>query len=468
MRAREMFKMFQQYYPIRNVLFVIIESFLIFLCIFAVLMIFHSGSMMKDGIYIFSNLFIITMICQICIYYADLYQMNDSMSFRILAFRLLQALLLSCAFLGIIYFVFPGLLITPGIVLAGCVLTVFIIGTNRFFYSLLLQRGLFNKKIIIVGESDLSNKIIDEIQERTDCGYEISCVVLNQFKNICSNPFITVFKMEDFKGLCELVKEQKIRTVVVAIKEKRGNFPSEELLRCRIEGAEVLDGNSFYEMLSGKLVVNELYPSWLIFSKGFNKSTVNSVLKRIFDIILSLFMLIAFFPLMVLVAILIKLDSKGPVFYTQERVGQNSRNYTIIKFRSMVVDAEAKCGPQCALENDPRITGVGRFLRKLRIDEMPQLWNVLKGEMSFVGPRPEREVFVREYEKQIPYYRERFSVKPGITGWAQIRYQYGANAEENLEKLNYDLFYIKNMSFFMDFMIVLRTIKIVMFGKGAR
>jgi exopolysaccharide biosynthesis polyprenyl glycosylphosphotransferase len=234
-----------------------------------------------------------------------------------------------------------------------------------------------------------------------------------------------------------------------------------------MDGIDVIDGISFYETLSGKLLVEHISPSWLIFSDGFQKSSVKKLVKRTTDIILSVSLLVLLSPLLLLVMLLIKIDSKGPAFYIQERIGEEHRIYRIIKFRSMYTDAEEITGPVFADKDDDRITRVGRFFRKWRIDEVPQLWNVLKGEMSFVGPRPEREFFVKQLEHSIPYYRERFSVKPGITGWAQVCYHYGYTFEDAVEKLNYDLFYIKNMSIFMDLIIMLRTIKIVIFGIGA-
>ena len=206
----------------------------------------------------------------------------------------------------------------------------------------------------------------------------------------------------------------------------------------------------------------------LIFSEGFRISWLRKAVKRVGDITLSITMVILLSPLLIFVAILIKLDSKGPVFFSQERVGQNRKLYMVHKFRSMVQNAEKECGPVWAQDNDCRVTRIGRFIRKWRIDELPQLLNVLKGEMSFVGPRPEREYFVKELVEAIPYYRERFSVKPGVTGWAQVNYSYGASIEDAKEKLKYDLFYIKNMSIFMDIMVVMRTVKTVLFGEGAR
>ena len=235
-----------------------------------------------------------------------------------------------------------------------------------------------------------------------------------------------------------------------------------------MNGIEVLDGNSFYEMLTGRLLIRQVSPSWLIFSEGFQKSTLLRFSKRSVDLIASLILLIVSLPLLLLAVILIKKDSRGPVFFIQERLGQNRNKYRVVKFRSMVHNAEEKSGPVWATEEDDRITRVGKFLRKYRIDELPQLWNVLKGDMSFVGPRPEREYFVRELEKKIPYYSIRFTVKPGITGGAQVSYRYGASEEDTVEKLNYDLFYIKNMSLLIDILIILRTVKIVLFGRGAR
>jgi len=221
-------------------------------------------------------------------------------------------------------------------------------------------------------------------------------------------------------------------------------------------------------MLAGKFIVEHINPAWLIFSEGFYKSSARRFLKRTIDLILSIVLLILLSPVIIATAILIKIDSKGPVIFSQERVGKNNKTYMIYKFRSMIADAEKQSGPVWAEDNDSRITRIGRVIRKWRMDEIPQLWNVLKGNMSFVGPRPEREFFIKKLEDIIPYFGERFSVKPGITGWAQVCYGYGSSVDDAIEKLNYDLFYIKNMSAFMDLMIIMRTIKIVLFGKGAR
>ncbi len=276
----------------------------------------------------------------------------------------------------------------------------------------------------------------------------------------------TVTCREKYKGLWETAKGLGIKKIIVALKQRRGAFPVDELLQCRVDGIDIMEGTSFYEMLTGKLIVKEINPAWLIFSGGFEKSLMRRVLKRGEDLILSFVLLILFMPVIIITAIIIKIDSKGPVFFSQDRVGMNKKEYSVHKFRSMITDAEKHSGPVWAQDNDDRITRVGRVIRKCRIDEFPQLWNILKGEMSFVGPRPEREHFVKQLEEIIPYYRERFTVKPGLTGWAQVSYGYGASVDDAVEKLNYDLFYIKNMTILMDLMIILRTVKTVLFGKG--
>ena len=404
-------------------------------------------------------------------YYNDLYDLKVTDTFQELGIRLLQALGTAAIILAGIYLIFPRTIVGSGIFAVSIVFVIILIVSWRFFYALILNNGLFNQKIILLGSGFLAQNIFNEIINRKDSGYTVAVNVWDSLEN--SN-FLskqkraeTIYK-KDYVGLCEMAEQLDIKKVVVAIKERRGALPLKELVKCRIKGIDVIEGTSFYEMLAGKLIVDQINPAWIIFSKGFYKSRTRRFIKRSIDLIISLSMLILFLPLIIVTTILIKIDSSGPVLFSQERVGKNKKPYMLYKFRSMVEDAEKQSGPVWALDNDKRITRIGSILRKWRIDEILQLWNVLKGDMSFVGPRPEREFFVKKLEKIIPYYEERFSVKPGITGWAQICYRYGASVDDAVEKVNYDLFYIKNMSFFMDLMIILRTIKIVLFGKGAR
>jgi sugar transferase (PEP-CTERM system associated) len=271
----------------------------------------------------------------------------------------------------------------------------------------------------------------------------------------------------DYTEIPSIVKAGGVDRIVVALDERRGKFPLEQLLLCRLKGVRVDDGVAFTERFAGKLSVENLHPSFLIFSDGFKRSAIFKNMKRGFDILFSLLGLALLSPVGLMVSVAIKLDSKGPVFYWQERVGEDGKIFHLLKFRSMRTDAEEK-GPSWAKVDDGRITRVGRWIRKLRFDEIPQMLNVLKGEMSFIGPRPERQFFVDQLKKEIPFYSERHVIKPGITGWAQIRYQYGASKEDALEKLKYDLYYIKHMSLFFDLMIIFETAKVVLLGRGAR
>ena len=263
-----------------------------------------------------------------------------------------------------------------------------------------------------------------------------------------------------------IVEETQPDLVVVAQLNRRGNFPVQALLDCRLRGTQVEDWPTFYEKETGKILVTDLRPSWLIFSDGFVKTSRTETIKRVADLILAMAGLTLALPVMAAVALAIKLDSPGPVLFRQSRLGKNGSVFILNKFRSMREDAEAVTGPVWAQEDDPRVTRVGRVLRKLRLDELPQLLNVLLGDMSFIGPRPERPEFVYQLQKQIPFYMARLSVKPGVTGWAQVRYRYGASVEDALEKLQYDLYYIKNLSLFLDLLVLINTVQVVLFARG--
>jgi sugar transferase (PEP-CTERM system associated) len=462
-----MLRIFKQYYPVRNAIFVFGEGLIIFLSvIIACWLIFGQKELQLDFGLVMKAL-LITITCQLCLYYNDLYDIKITITYTELGIRLLQALGVSAILLAGVYFIFPNVIIGEGIFFVSITILILFIVSWRVAYTFILNRGLFNQRIIILGSSDAAKEIAKEIKDKKDCGYEIAAVVSKNLwaDSWCSDSFGLICQ-SSYQNICEIAAQMRVKKIVVALKEKRGAFPIKELLQCRVDGIDIIDGNSFYEMLTGKLIVEQINPAWLIFSQGFQKSRSQRFLKRIIDLILSFSMLTILSPLITVVAIIIKIDSKGPIIFSQERVGQKHKPYMVHKFRSMRSDAEKETGPVWAKDNDDRITRVGRFLRKWRIDELPQLWNVLKGEMSFVGPRPEREHFVKQLMEIIPYYGERFSVKPGLSGWAQVSYGYGASIRDAIEKLNYDLFYIKNMSILMDMMIVARTIKTVLFGMG--
>ncbi len=465
-----MLQIFKKYYPMRNIFFVAGEGIFIFISVLLASVIILGQESFVLNRQLLMKVFLITAVCQACLYYNDLYNLKITNSFNELGIRLLQALGFAAIFLAVFYILFPDAIIASGIFFITVFFTILLIGSWRFGYSLILNRGLFNQKIILLGSGNLIKDIKQEISERKDCGYTLALEVPENMSDVdLKNPARTpIVCKHQCEGLYEMAHTLGIKKVIVDFKERRTISPTKELLRCRVDGIDVIDGNKFYENLTGKLTVESLNPSGLIFSGGFQKTLLRRFLKRSVDLILSVFMLIVCSPLIVITAVLIKIDSKGPVIFSQERVGEKGKIYRMHKFRSMVADAEKQSGPVWAQCDDDRITRVGKIIRRLRIDEIPQLYNVLKGEMSFVGPRPEREYFVKQLEDLIPYYTIRYTVKPGITGWAQVCYGYGASVEDAVEKLNYDLFYIKNMTTLMDVMIVLRTIKIVLFSGGAR
>jgi sugar transferase (PEP-CTERM system associated) len=274
---------------------------------------------------------------------------------------------------------------------------------------------------------------------------------------------------EEGAPLLSVVDKYRIDEIIIAVRERRGGgLPMSELLNCRLAGVRVTEASAFFERERGQVRLDSLNASWLIFGEGFNNRALRDAIKRAFDLFASGLLLLVTLPIMLVTALLIKLESKGPIFYRQERVGHGGSTFHVCKFRSMRTDAEQDGKPRWATAGDDRVTRVGRVIRKLRIDELPQILNVFSGDMSFVGPRPERPFFVDQLNKEIPYYAARHSIKPGITGWAQVRYPYGASLEDAVEKLQYDLYYVKNHSLFLDLMILIETIQVVTLGKGAR
>jgi len=465
-----MLRILQQYYPIRNVFFILGEGFAIY---FAVLIAtwLHNSNIASYHFVISRKALLITMVCIVSLYFNDLYNLKITNNFKELTIRLLQSLGISSIILSAVYFIYPGTIIGERAYIVSIIIAVLLIFVWRIAYYFILENGIFNQKIALMGSGDLAKNIYNEIYDTRDCGYEIKLLISENSPNQEPNENNTVptIRLNDGSNLFKKeTSNLNIKKIIVALKEKRNCFPLKALLDCRVGGIDVIDGNSFYEMLTGKLSVEQINPGWLIYSEGFRHSHLKRLLKRTIDIIISFAMILLLLPLIVFLAIIIKMGSKGPTIFSQERVGEKRKPYQMYKFRSMIDDAERQSGPKWAEDDDPRTTSIGKFIRKWRLDEIPQLWNVLKGDMSFVGPRPEREYFVKKLEKRVPYYSKRFTVKPGLTGWAQVSYGYGSSVGDATEKLKYELFYIKNMSIFMDLVITLRTIKTVLFGKGAR
>jgi sugar transferase (PEP-CTERM system associated) len=322
------------------------------------------------------------------------------------------------------------------------------------------------ERILVVGTGASARKVVRQILDQREFAYRVVGFIDDDPSRIGErivNPGI-VGTPADMGALIAL---HQIDRIIVGLADRRGKLPIEELLRAKMAGICVEDATTTYERVTGKILIDDLRPSWLIFSDGFRVSRMTRWMKRTIDLTLSVVLAIVAAPFMVLTAIAIAIESGRPVLYCQERVGENGRTFTLCKFRSMRQDAEKAGTPIWASDGDSRITRVGRFIRKTRLDELPQIWNVVCGDMSFVGPRPERPYFVAELAKDIPFYQQRHAVKPGLTGWAQVKYRYGASREDAMEKLRYDLYYIKHLSVFFDLTIVFDTVKVVLFRKGA-
>jgi sugar transferase (PEP-CTERM system associated) len=404
---------------------------------------------------------------QVCLYYFDLYDLQVFRSNLELSIRLLQSLGASSILLAILYYLFPKLIIGRGIFLISLFFMGGVIVFWRISYNLILRTKQLDQKILILGTGPLARNLAADILRKADTGFKIVGFISESPERVGEKLMNPAAVIGEPSQIQEIAAREKVDRIIVALEERRGKFPERQLLDCKMRGIAVEEGIEFYEHLTGRLQIESLRPSFLIFSAGFRISKSTLVIKRTVEFLLSLISLILVSPLILLISELIKFDSRGPIFYRQERIGRKGKKFELLKFRSMVENAEAG-GPVWAQVNDDRVTRLGRWLRKWRFDEIPQMINVMKGDMSFVGPRPERPYFVEQLRREIPFYDQRFSVKPGITGWAQIKYPYGASKEDAIEKLKYELYYIKNLSLFFDLMILFETIKVVLFRKGSR
>ena len=383
--------------------------------------------------------------------------------------RFATARLLVAVSLGIIAITFLDFLLgghnfwrsTLAYAMAGSVLVLVL---NRLVIGGILGTHAFRRRVLVLGAGDRADRL-RKLSEKPESGFVIVGYVLMTE----SVPVVAeAIPRGAIHNLTRHVENLGVSEVVLALEERRNSLPLADLLRIKTTGVHVNDFSSFIERETGRVDLDSVNPSWLIFSDGFSSGrAISSVAKRLFDISVSALLLALTAPVIVLFALLVKLDSKGPAFFRQTRVGLFGQDFEVIKLRSMRTDAEAN-GAQWAIKDDPRVTRLGKFIRKVRIDELPQTWSVLKGEMSFVGPRPERPQFVAELEEQMPFYAERHMVKPGITGWAQINYPYGASVEDSRHKLEYDLYYAKNYTPFLDLLILLQTLRVVLWHEGAR
>jgi sugar transferase (PEP-CTERM system associated) len=421
---------------------------------------------MHDGLtmpHVAKKALLFAAVLQAAFYYAGLYDLATTRQARVVYERALRGVALGAVVLLLAFYVLPPLEIGRGIFLVALALSMLAVPAWRILYNGVSEGSGFLRRTLIVGNGELARELARMVRARPDFGLDLVGTLARDRMQI--NPGAGV--IGTYRDLFDLVTSERIQVVLVAYPDRRGTLPVEQLLEVKFRGVEVEEGVAFYERETGKIFVRELKPSQLIFAEGFRVRPTTRRLKRLLDLVVALVGLVLAAPLMLLSAITIAIDSPGPLLYRQIRSGELGRPFTLYKFRSMRVDAE-KLGARFAEENDPRITRVGRLIRKMRIDELPQLYNVLRGEMSMVGPRPERPVFIEQLEQEVPYFKQRLYVKPGITGHAQVRCRYGATAEDHLEKLQYDLYYIKSYSVMFDLSIILDTIKVVLLRIGAR
>jgi sugar transferase (PEP-CTERM system associated) len=417
----------------------------------------------------FFKALLIVGVCQLCLYYGDLYELRGIGNLTELLVRLIQALGVTSVILALVYYWFPDWIIGRGVFLVAAGLVASLVVAWRLAFAWLTRHTSPSERLLLVGTEPAAIELARELYERRqELGVEIVGFVDPDPSRVGAhvlNPGV-VGTIDDIPSLIDKLRADR---VVVSLADARGRLPMDRLLDSRLRSGVGFDHlASVYEKYTGKIAVENLRPSWLIFSAGFSKSRVLLALKRIFDIVAALVGLVLTAPLMLIIAGLTKLTSSGPALYHQDRVGLNGHTFVVHKFRTMRLDAEASTGPVWSTSADPRTTALGRMLRRTRLDELPQLWNILRGEMSFVGPRPERPTFVAQLTESIPFYGQRHVVKPGLTGWAQVRYTYGASVEDAIQKLQYDLFYIKNMSIALDVVIAIETIKTVLLRRGAR
>ena len=426
------------------------------------------GLMDLIGAGLFWRAGLIALVLQVCLHFCDLYDLRTLSDRRATVTALLQALGVASLVLAFLYYWVPSLIIGRGVVVIASVLIVAIIAGWRIAFDWLSLTLEPAERLLILGTNAAAVDLARELfARRRELGVELVGFVDSDPGRV-GTPLINPGIIGTVGDIPSIVRQHRVDRVVVSLSDARGKLSMEELLRIKLKDGVRFDHlASVYEEYTGKIAVENLRPSWLIFSEGFRRQRAQAAVKRSFDVLCAAFGLAVAAPVMAVVAVAIRRTSAGPALYTQRRVGMDGRTFIIYKFRSMRADAEQETGAVWSTEGDPRVTPLGRFLRRTRLDELPQLWNVLHGDMSIVGPRPERPEFVSDLTEQIPFYGQRHAVRPGVTGWAQVRHSYGASVEDALQKLQYDLFYIKHISLTFDLFVVLETIKTVLVRRGS-
>ncbi len=406
----------------------------------------------------------------LCFYVVDVYAVATPLSIRDRLLGLMKGFGLVCLLTGLLSLVMPAFGLE-----SIRLIDLMLVGTALCLWHQVFAKGLRHgpivSKVLIVGTHSISRLIALQLAAKKNLRMEVVGFIGSQHQSLslpCGNRRKVCYPVFPRQRIVDLVESKAVDTILVDGTNGCADFSGRDLMTLRLRGTRFEDCHSFYERVMSQIPITDLHPGWVVLASGFRRSVWIRLVKRTMDIVLSILCLILFSPLLLLAAIAIKLNSRGPVFYSQERVGLDERPFTLYKLRSMFDNAEAESGPVWAGNDDPRVTPIGKFLRKFRIDELPQLFNVLRGEMSMVGPRPERPFFTGKFKETVPYYHLRFAVKPGITGWAQISFPYAATDDDAVQKLEYELYYIKNISPLFDFEILLLTIKTVLLGRGSQ
>jgi sugar transferase (PEP-CTERM system associated) len=455
-------RLFKVYYPLRTLVLLAGEALIIWLS-------FVVGTLLRnqDDSWLLLNveggyvkILMVTGIVLLLSHWFDLYDSSSLGAKWEQTFRLLLVLGLVALSLSAVGFIFPRFMPGNGSALAGLIILTFTLFCWRAAYGWLVKQPILRERVYVLGTGERAQRLLNGLRQRAELGVEVVGWTGN-IEGALTRETVAAH-------LLGLAQQNGVHRVIVAMPDRRKTLPVEQLLDLRLAGVKVEEATSWLEKISGRIEVEQLYPSWLIFADGFRFSSGFIILRRLFSTMVAAVGLLLALPLLPFVVLAVKLDSKGAVFYRQKRVGLGGSQFYCYKFRTMREDAEADTGATWATDDDPRITRVGAFLRTSRLDEIPQLWCVLKGDMAFVGPRPERPEFVEWLSKEIPYYGVRHAVRPGITGWAQVQYKYGNTLQDAREKLQYDLFYIKNASLGLDMLIMFQTIKIVLLGRGAQ
>ncbi|MGA8761581.1 MAG: TIGR03013 family XrtA/PEP-CTERM system glycosyltransferase [Candidatus Sulfotelmatobacter sp.] len=458
-----MIRLFKVYYPLRTLVLLAGEALIVWFS-------FMCGTMLqnRDDSWLLLNveggylkILTVTGVVLLFSHWFDLYDASSLSDKWAQAFRLLLVLGFVALALSLVGLLFPTLLPGNDSALVGLIILTITLFTWRAAYSWLVKQPYLRERVYVLGTGERAERLVDGLRRLSDQGIEVVGWTGNLEEQEPTRANVA-------SHLLRLAQAKGVHRVIVAMRDRRGTLPVEELLAIRLSGVKVEEATSWLEKISGRIEVEQLNPSWLIFSEGFRFDGGFQLLRRSFSTLVAAIGLVLASPLLPFIILAIRLDSPGPILYRQKRVGLGGKHFHCYKFRTMRPDAEADTGATWASDDDPRVTRAGRFLRLSRLDEIPQLWCVLKGDMAFVGPRPERPEFVGWLSAEIPYYGVRHMVRPGITGWAQVRYRYANTLEDAREKLQYDLFYIKNASVGLDLLIMFQTVKIVVLGRGAQ